>query len=75
VARSSTEAEYRGVVNGAAEVVWLQSLLCELGIPQSPQIVLCDNLGTTYLSINPIHHSRSKHVEIDNYFVRDYVTN
>ena len=75
VARSSTEAEYRGVANAAAEVVWLQSLLRELGVSQSPPIVLCDNLGATYLSINPIRHSRSKHVEIDIHFVRDYIAN
>ena len=73
--RSSTEAEYRGVANAAAVVVWLQSLLRELGVPQSLPIVLCDNLGATYLSINHIRHSRSKHVEIDIHFVRDYVAN
>ena len=47
----------------------------ELGVSQSPPIVLCDNLGATYFSINPIRHSRSKHVEIDIHFVRDYVAN
>ena len=73
--RSSTEAEYRDVANAAVEVVWLRSLLRELGVSQSPLIVLCDNLGATYLSTNPIHHSRSKHVEIDIHFVRDYVAN
>jgi len=75
VARSSTEAEYRGVANAATEVVWLQWLLRELGVPQSPLIVLCDNLGATYLSVNLIRHPRSKHVEIDIHFVRDYVAN
>ena len=73
--RSSTEAEYRGVANAAAEVVWLQSLLCKLGLSQSPTIVLCDILGATYLSANPIQHSRSKHVAIDIHFVWDYVAN
>ena len=75
MARSSTEAEYRGVVNVAAEVVWLRSLLHEFGVQQSPLIVLCDNLGATYLSVNPIRHSRSKQVEIDIHLVRDYVAN
>ena len=64
-----------GVTNVAAEIVWLQSLLRELGVPQSPLIVLCDNLGTTYYSINTIRYSRSKHVEINIHFMRDYVAN
>ena len=38
-------------------------------------LVLCDNLGATYFSVNPIRHSCSKHVEIDIHYVRDYVTN
>jgi len=75
VARASAEAEYRGVTNAAEEVIWLQSLLRELGVPQSPPIVLCDNFGATYLSISPIRHSRSKHVKIDIHFVRDYIAN
>jgi len=53
----------------------LQSLFRELGLPQSPLIVFCDNLSATYLSVNTIRHSRSKYVEIDIHFVRHYVTN
>ena len=75
MAQSSTEAEYIGMTNAAAEIVWLQSLLHKLGVSQSPPIVLYDNLVATYLSINPIRHLRSKHVEIDIHFVRDYVAN
>lgn len=32
-----------------------------------------DNLGATYLSINPIIHSRTKRVDIDYHFVRDRI--
>jgi hypothetical protein len=31
-------------------------------------------VGATQLSHNPVHHSRMKHIVIDLYFVRDYVT-
>ena len=75
LARSSTEAEYRSVANTTAEVVWLQLLLYELGLPQSPPIILCDNLGTIYLSVNSIRHLCSKHVEIDIHFMQDYTAN
>ena len=63
------------MANAATEVVWLQSLLRELELSQFPPIVLCDNLGAIYLSINLIRHFRSKHVVIDINFVRDYVAN
>jgi hypothetical protein len=74
VARSLTEAEYRALATAASETVWLSTLLTELGVPapHCPQL-LCDNLGATYLSFNPVNHSRMKHIQIDLYFVRDLV--
>jgi histone deacetylase 1/2 len=74
VARSSTEAEYKALANGTAEVIWLQYLLTDLQVPLifAPTI-WCDNLGATYLSTNPIFHARTKHVEVDYHFVRDRI--
>jgi histone deacetylase 1/2 len=75
VARSSTEAEYRSLANTAAELLWIQSLLTELHIPfQSPRIY-CDNMSTVALTHNPILHTRTKHMEMDIFFVREKVLN
>lgn len=76
VSRSSTEAEYRAVAHTTAELCWVQSLLQELKvqIPKSP-VIYCDNVGTTYLCVNPVFHSKMKHVGIDFHFVRDRVAN
>ncbi|XP_019157723.1 PREDICTED: uncharacterized protein LOC109154370 [Ipomoea nil] len=75
VARSSTEAEYKGPTDVAAEVTWAMSLLLELGLHSStPATLWCDNLGVTYMCANPVFHARTKHVEIDYHFVRDKVT-
>jgi histone deacetylase 1/2 len=74
IIRSSTEAEYKALAHGTAEVIWLQYLLTDLQVPSvyAPTI-WCDNLGATYLSANPIFHACTKHVEMDYHFVRDRV--
>ncbi|CAM8885812.1 unnamed protein product [Rhodiola kirilowii] len=72
VSRSSTEAEYKALANGTAEAIWIQSVLKELGVEQKqPPILWCDNLGSTYLTANPVFHARTKHIEIDFHFVRE----
>ena len=72
VARSSTEAEYKALVDGTTEVLWLRYLLTNLCFsPSSATTIWCDNLGAIYLSINPVFHARKKYVEVDYHFVRD----
>jgi histone deacetylase 1/2 len=74
VSRSSTEAEYKSVANATAEIMWIQRLLHELGVFLSRAPTLwCDNLGATYLSVNPVFHARTKHIEVDYHFVRERV--
>jgi histone deacetylase 1/2 len=74
VSRSSTEAEYKALANGAAEAIWIESLLKELGVTrQRTPILWCDNLGATYLTANPVFHARTKHIEIDFHFMRERV--
>nr|GEW57311.1 ribonuclease H-like domain-containing protein [Tanacetum cinerariifolium] len=37
-------------------------------------LVYCDNVSVIYMSVNPVQHQRTKHIEIDIHFVRDMVT-
>nr|GEV13183.1 ribonuclease H-like domain-containing protein [Tanacetum cinerariifolium] len=74
LSHSSAEAEYRGVANMVAEMAWIHNLLCELHTPLfTGTLVYCDNVSAVYLSTNPVQHQRTKHIEIDIHFVRDYV--
>ena len=36
-------------------------------------MVYCDNVSAIYLSGNPVQHQRTKHIEIDNHYVREQV--
>jgi len=48
--------------------------LTKLGIKISQTLCLwCDNLGTTFLSANPVFHAHAKHIETDFHFVRERV--
>ncbi|GJR27313.1 hypothetical protein Tco_1103545 [Tanacetum coccineum] len=71
---SSVKAEYRGVANVVAEMSWLRNLLRELHSPlHMAKIVYCDNVRAVYLSSNIMQQQRTKHIEIDTYFVWDQV--
>jgi hypothetical protein len=74
VSRSSTEAEYKTLANATAEIMWIQTLLAELKIAQpSAASFWCDNLCAIYLSVNPVFHARTKHIEVDYHFMRERV--
>jgi hypothetical protein len=74
VSRSSTEAKYKAIANATAEIMWIQTLLKEIGVHAMATAKLwCDNLGAKYLSSNPVFHARTKHIEVDYHFVRERV--
>jgi hypothetical protein len=74
MSRSNTEAEYKALASATVEIIWVKSVLQELGIKLTRPVVLwCDNLSATYLSANPAFHACMKHVEVDYHFVRERV--
>ena len=72
VARSSAEAEYRAMTHTASEMLWVRSLLRDLGIDVStPMQMFCDNQAAIFIAKNPVFHERTKHIEVDCHFIRD----
>ena len=45
------------------------------GDPVKPVIVHVDNQGAIHLAKNPVHHDRSKHIDIKYHFTRDCYKN
>ena len=72
VARSTAEAEYRAMALGVAELLWLKSMLVELKLDQGAKMKLwCDNKSAISIANNPVQHDRTKHIEIDRFFIKE----
>ncbi|XP_019051387.1 PREDICTED: uncharacterized protein LOC109113913 [Nelumbo nucifera] len=70
VARSSTESEFRACATTTTVVLWITSLLRDLGVTLSETpTIWCDNIGATYLAANLVFRARTQHVEVDFYFL------
>jgi hypothetical protein len=57
ITRSNTEAECKSLTNATAKLIWWKSLFSEFGVFLAHRLTLWyDNIGATYLSINPMFH-------------------
>jgi hypothetical protein len=73
VAQPSCEAEYVAVATGACQAIWLGRLLSEIKDARVRVHVLkIDNKSTISLIRNPVHHARSKHIDIKYHVLREY---
>lgn len=72
VARSSAEAEFRGMAHGICELLWIKRVLSDLGIEHTkPMNLYCDNKAAIDIAQNPVQHDRTKHVEVDRHFIKE----
>ena len=51
----------------------MKQMFSDYNIHLQDVLVLCDNKGAIDLSKNPVHHSRTKHIEIRHHILRDNV--
>ena len=72
VAHSSAEAEFRGMTLGICEALWLRLVLMDLGyLPRQPIRFYCDNKTECDIAHNQVQHDRTKHVEVDRFFIKE----
>ncbi len=58
----------------AKEIIWLRRLFSDLGHPQKePTTLYEDNTRAIDLAHNPVHHSRTKHIDIQYHFIREKI--
>ncbi|CAN6448060.1 unnamed protein product [Victoria cruziana] len=74
VSLSSTEAEYRAMATTAMELVWLKSLLKDMGVSSFENVkMFCDNKSAIYIASNHTFHEITKHIKMDCHYVREEV--
>ena len=74
VSRSNAESEFRSLVLGICEGIWIQRLLNELKMINNQLVKLfCDDQAAISIAKNPIHHDRTKHVEMDRHFILEKI--
>nr|GEX00787.1 putative ribonuclease H-like domain-containing protein [Tanacetum cinerariifolium] len=71
IATSSTEAEYVAAASCCAQVLWIQNQLLDYGYIFKHTTIYIDNSSTICIIKNPVLLSKTKHIEIRNYFIRD----
>jgi hypothetical protein len=73
VSLSSCEAEYIAAATAACQGVWLARLLSELKDAEIHVPVLrVDNKSTISIVKNPVHHDRSKHIDVRYHLIQEY---
>ncbi|RDY07904.1 hypothetical protein CR513_07929, partial [Mucuna pruriens] len=68
VARS----KFRVMTHGICEGLWMKIILDDLKVKYEGHIKLfCDNNSTISIAHNSFQHDRTKHIEIDRYFIKE----
>ena len=73
IALSATKAEYIVAAACASQILWLKQQLEDYKIDLGALEIRCDNTSAINVSKNPVHHSRTKHIDVRHHFLRDHV--
>ncbi|CAN1334246.1 Retrovirus-related Pol polyprotein from transposon TNT 1-94 [Linum perenne] len=74
VALSTAEAEYVAAGSCSTQILWIRSQLIDYGLKLQTTPLLCDNTSAVNIAKNPVHHYRTKHIDIKFHFLRELVS-
>lgn len=68
---NATDVEYMAITQVIQEAMWLRTFFVELNFPQKQAtIIFANNQKNVSLINNPMHHSRSKQINVHHHDVR-----
>ena len=72
VARSGVEVEFRAIAQGVCELLWIKSLLKDLGFDHTDSMILyCDNKSAINIAHNRVQPDKTIHIKIDKHFIKE----
>ena len=73
VSISTVEAEYVAAGSCCSQILWIKQQLLDYDLKLGCVPINCDKTSDINLTKKPVLHSRTKHIEIRHYFLRDHV--
>nr|GEZ84069.1 hypothetical protein [Tanacetum cinerariifolium] len=67
------ESEYVVVSGCCAQVLWMRTQLTDYGFFYDKVSIYCDSKSAIAISCNPVQHTRTKHIDVKYYFIKDHV--
>ncbi|KAK6143271.1 hypothetical protein DH2020_023619 [Rehmannia glutinosa] len=74
VSLSTAEAEYISAAFCCTQLLWMKQTLADYKCSFENVPIFCDNISAINIAENPVHHNRTKHIEIRHHFLRDCVS-
>ncbi|GJT60732.1 retrovirus-related pol polyprotein from transposon TNT 1-94 [Tanacetum coccineum] len=73
IAMSTAEAKYVSLFACCAQVIWMRTQLLDYGYKYNRVLMYCDSKSAISISCNPVQHSKTKHIDIRYYFIKEHV--
>ena len=75
ISLSTAEVEYIATGSFCTQLLWMKQMLKDYGILFDCWTLYCDNTSCINIYKKPVQHSRTKHISIRHYFIRELVEN